>query len=84
MRKNEMRNDTAGCVARLLLLAMYVVVCGSVCGVCWQYSVNFWLAYLGKEPALHFWQAFIIGIVPGLGQTSLLCAVVTFILSFFL
>lgn len=51
---------------------------------CWPYTINTWLVYSGKPPAIEWWMGGLIGLVPGIGQLSIPIAVITFILMLFL
>jgi hypothetical protein len=54
------------------------------CGGCWEYTINTWLIYFHKSSQFHYWQGCLISIVPGLGQVSIILAVVTWILMMFI
>jgi hypothetical protein len=45
-------------------------------GFCWTYSINSWLGFFHKTPAVKFWQGALIGFVPVLGQASLPVAII--------
>lgn len=72
-------------------------VCGSSLAFCtvvaivftlgallWPYSINSWLVYTGKDPAVEWWMGGLMGLVPGLGQTCIPVAFITFIAMLFL
>jgi len=62
-----------------------VLVISAVMGsLCWTYSINTWLVFLGKEPIIKWYQGMLIGCVPYLGQISLPVAAITWILMLFL
>jgi hypothetical protein len=69
----------AGCLGLILLT---IAVC--VGAICWPYTINTWLVFLGKTPQIVWWQGALLGFVPGLGQLSIPAAVVTWILMLFL
>lgn len=62
----------------------YFLVSAGLGSICWPYTINTWLIYLDKDPALQWWQGALIGLVPLLGQLSIPFAVVTWILMLFL
>ena len=57
---------------------------GIVGAFCWPYTLNSWLVFAGKPPAILWWHGFLLGYVPGLGQMSIPAAVITWILMMFL
>lgn len=72
-------------VTLIELLILFMLIIGPVIGaLCWPYTINTWLVYAGKTPAIVWWQGALIGIVPGLGQFSVITAVLTWILMMFL
>ena len=46
----------------------------------WPYSINTWLIYTGKEPVVEWWMGGLMALVPGIGQSCIPIAFVTFIL----
>lgn len=50
----------------------------------WPYTINTWLLFVHKDPAIVWWQGLLLGFVPGLGQLSLPLAVLTWIAMLFL
>lgn len=73
-------------IAMLIELAAIVAIVSilvAICGWCWTYSINHWLAYIGSQHNIHLWQGCLIGLVPGFGQCALPVAVVTWLLSLF-
>lgn len=67
-------------VCLIVILGLCIFMVGVVGGVCWPYVINTWLVYAGKEPTVTFWQGFLVGLVPGLGQFCLPCVVLTWVL----
>ncbi len=51
---------------------------------CWPYSINHWLIFMGKEPCIVWWQGFLMGFAPFLGQASIPVMIITWILMMFL
>ena len=73
-----------GCFGLIFLLLTYVVFAGCIGGICWTYTINTWLTYAEKDAAITFWNGFLIGLVPGLGQFCIPGAVATWIIMMFL
>ena len=65
-------------VFAILYLAIALIV-----GVFWDYTLNSWLTFFGKD-TIAYWQAVVLALVPGIGQSGILAAVVTWILGLFL
>lgn len=68
-------------------LGAVIVVCcifGGIGMVCWPYTINSWLVYSGREPCIVWWQGFILGFTPFLGQATIPVMVITWILLMFL
>ena len=76
-----MRKDSGNIWVGLLIVGLLSFIVG---GFLWTYTINSWLAYVGKEPGIVFWQGGLIGLVPYLGQVSIPVAVITWILMLFL
>lgn len=68
-----------------LLLIFTVLSIGGIIGaICWPYAINSWLVYAGKEAQILWWQGFLLGYVPAIGQLALPCAIATWLLMLFL
>jgi len=65
-------------------LAVVVGIAFGIGAVLWPYTINTWLVYNGQEPILEWWMGGLMGLVPGLGQSCLPAAFITFILMLFL
>ncbi len=72
--------EVSGCGCFLLVIAIQVAI-GSFA---WPYTINTWLEFLGKEPALVWWQGALMGFVPYLGGLSIPLAVMTWLLMMFI
>lgn len=72
---SDRKASTIGIVA-ILILIVAALVAG---GFCWEYTIESWLRYAGKDYDLALWQGMLISIVPGLGQLAIPAAVVTWI-----
>lgn len=57
-----------------------IIIGAAIGAVTWTYSLNEWLIFFGKEPAVVWWQGALLGFVPFIGQASIPFAVVTWIL----
>ena len=68
----------------LVPVVIILLISGVVGGFCWPYALNEWLVFLGKEPSVTFWQGVVLGVIPYLGQASIVIAVVTWILMLFI
>ena len=69
-----------GCGLLLLILTLSGII-----GIfCWPYTINHWLVFMGKEPSIVWWQGFLLGYVPYVGQISIPAVFITWILMLFL
>lgn len=64
------------------LVFLYVAV-AAINAACLNYAVSFWLEYAGRPDTFHFWHAFLICLLPIVGQLPLAAAAATLIASFF-
>lgn len=70
-----------GCTGALLL----VFFAGAIVGAfCWPYTINTWLVFAHKDPVIVWWQGFLLGFIPGLGQLALPLTAITWIAMHFL
>lgn len=54
-------------------------------GTClWPYTINTWLVYSGKTPQIEWWMGGLMGLTPGLGQSCIPAAIITFIAMLFI
>ena len=64
-----------------LVSFVFVMLIGAAIGAfTWPYTINTWLVFLGKAPAIVWWQGSLLGFVPVLGHASIPAAVITFII----
>lgn len=68
-----------GVLGVLILLSLS----GIVGALCWPYAINSWLVFLGKNAVVVWWQGFLLGYVPGIGQLSIPVAIATWIILMF-
>ena len=55
-----------------------------ICSLAWPYTINAWLVFFGKVPAIVWWQGALIGFVPYFNKVTLSVAFVTWLLMLFL
>jgi len=68
-----------------LVVVLIILSLGAAVGAfCWPYTINAWLVFLGKPPAVVWWHGALLGFAPFIGQVSIPAAVVTWILMLFL
>ena len=68
-----------GCCATIFVLA-FVFTIGAIC---WPYTINSWLEFAGKEAAVVWWQGGLLGMIPFVGQFSVIAAVATWLIMMF-
>lgn len=51
---------------------------------CWPYTINSWLVFMGRTPCIVWWQGFLMGFAPFLGQASIPAMIITWVLMLFL
>ena len=81
-RKNPIVRLVAWIGAISLVILPFIIIFGLfgiIGGFCFPYALNSWLVFFGKAPTVVFWQGFILGICPYVGQASIPVAVITFI-----
>lgn len=66
------------------VLAILFFIAFGIGALLWPYSINTWLVYSGREPYVEWWMGGLMGLVPGIGQSHIVIAFVTFILMLFL
>ena len=66
---------------------LWVVIIGiafAIGALLWPYTINTWLVYCDKPAQIEWWMGGLMGLVPGLGQSCIPAAFITFILMLFL
>lgn len=63
----------------ILPIIIVLSIFGIIGGFCFPYALNSWLVFFGKAPTVVFWQGFLLGIIPYIGQSSIPIAIITFI-----
>ena len=61
-----------------------LLVGGIVGAFLWPYTLNTWLEFLGKAPAIVWWQGALLGFIPFIGHLTIPAAIITWILMLFL
>ncbi|MHA2219878.1 MAG: hypothetical protein ACXACY_28615 [Candidatus Hodarchaeales archaeon] len=79
-----MNKEKLGCGFSCVGLLFIFLVSAVIGAFTWPYTINTWLAFIGKEPQIVWWQGALMGFVPYLGQVSIPAAIVTWILMLFL
>ena len=74
----------ASLAASGIVIGAILTICGIIGSFLWPYTLNEWLIFFGKEPNVVWWQGFILGFVPVLGQITIPAAVATWILMMFI
>lgn len=70
-------NETSVIAAVWFLALLFWVL---VNALCWPYTINSWLEYLGRDAAVVWWQGALIGFVPVVNKFAIGAAILTFIL----
>ena len=65
-------------------LAIIACLTFAIGAVLWPYTINTWLVYSGNPPQIEWWMGGLMSLVPGIGQSCIPAAFVTFILMLFL
>lgn len=66
-----------------VLLVIFSIF-GVIGMICWPYTINSWLVFMGKPPCIVWWQGFLMGFAPVLGQISIPAMIMTWLLMLFL
>lgn len=67
-----------------ILFALLVAITFIMGAVLWPYTINTWLIYTNKPPVIEWWMGGLMGLVPGLGQSCIPAAFITFIIMLFI
>ena len=70
----------AGCGCLIVLMVAFAIIGAWL----WPYTINTWLVYFNKPPAILWWHGALLGFCPFIGQATIPAAVVTWILMLFL
>lgn len=65
-------------------ILLYMLLAGGCGALCWPYTINTWLEYADKAPAVLWWHGGLIGMVPYVGQLSIPGVLITWICTLFL
>lgn len=81
MKAGKIKNNKV----KILLIALIIWSFMGVIGAStWPYLVNSWLLVAGKETVIVWWQGFLMGLIPGVGQLAIPVSLLTFIILLFL
>jgi len=69
-----------GCIIPVIIYGIVI----AVDALFWHYSLNTWLTYFGRTTVVLWWQAALIGAIPGIGQISLIIAFITWLAMLFI
>jgi len=78
-----MRNKGTTGVIVMIGLALFIALAIGA-GFCWQYTITSWANHFHKEVHVAFWQCLLLGVVPFIGQFSLVTAVLTWLIMLFI
>lgn len=67
-----------------ILWVIIIAIAFTIGALLWPYTINSWLVYAGKEPVIEWWMGGLMGLVPGIGQSCIPAAFITFIIMLFL
>lgn len=79
-----MRHLLALLGGRTLVLVILIGIAFTIGALLWPYTINSWLIYSGRPPAIEWWMGGLMGLVPGLGQSCISAAFITFIIMLFI
>lgn len=66
------------------VIIIFAIILFTIGAILWPYTINTWLVYTDKPPAIEWWMGGLMGLVPGLGQTCIPAAFITYIVMLFL
>lgn len=66
------------------MIFIILSISGIVGMFCWPYAINTWLIFLGKEATIVWWQGFLLGYIPFMGQAAIPAVIITWILMLFI
>ena len=75
--------DSIGAIGCLFVI-IFAAAIWYACGLCWEYTLETWLAYAGKPQQFPFWICLLMSAFPALGQLSIVGALFTYIIMMFL
>jgi hypothetical protein len=75
----------AGIVGSFVSVIVIVMFASVIIGAfLFPYAINTWLVYMGKTAVVLWWHGALLGAIPGISQTSIPLAIVTYIAMLFL
>lgn len=66
------------------LLIFFAAVAFAIGALLWPYTINTWLIYSGRPPIIEWWMGGLMGLLPGIGQSCIPAALITFIAMLFI
>jgi len=64
---------------------IFILIISAIIGaICWPYTINSWLNFVGKPDTIVWWQGSLIGLCPAIGQLSIPLAIFTWIILIFI
>ena len=79
-KEKEMKFTGFAVIVAILALLTLCVLPGIVC---WPYTINTWLVFVGKDPCIVWWHGLLLGFAPIIGQATIPAAIATWILILF-
>ena len=83
MRSNFLKVSSftvVGCLGIVLIFGLSALVGG----VLWTYSINTWLAFLGKTQTISWYVCALFSLIPHIGYFSIPVSIVTYVLMLFI
>ncbi len=72
-------------VEMLIVGTIFTLVTGVFLGgLAWPWTINTWLGWADKDPAVLWWHGSLLGFVPAVGQSWIVLTPVTWIVSLFM
>lgn len=66
------------------LLVVFSILSGIVNSIAIPYTINTWLLYFGKVAVVTGWHGFFIGLIPVIGELTIVLAILTWVIMLFL
>jgi hypothetical protein len=69
---------------KLIIVFIILAVCAAIGALLWPYTLNTWLVFFDKAPAITALHGALLGFCPFIGQATIPAAVVTWVLMLFI
>lgn len=66
------------------IFVVFTLLSGIVNAFAVPYAINSWLLYFGKSAVVTWWHGFLVGIIPVIGEMTVIIAVLTWVIMLFL